>query len=95
MIDHAGILDVRIQAAQELLYEILIKDAYKVTKFVSPKLTVKATRKRYGKKVWRDEKQMQIMLTIGPPNYEEREMLKRAKKVSSDPVNLVIKHEKK
>jgi hypothetical protein len=95
MEDHAGLLDVRIRAIQEVTYEILIKGAYKATKFLSPKMTVKATRKRYDKKIWHDEKQMQIMLTIGPPNYEEREMLKRAKKVSSAPVDLVIKHEKK
>jgi hypothetical protein len=84
-----------LRVFSELANEILCGGAYKVTKFVSPKLTIKATRKRYGKKVWHDEKQTQIMFTIGPPNYEEREMLKRAKKVSSASVDLVIKHEKK
>lgn len=56
--------------------------AYKVTKFLSPKLTVKATRKKYKADKGRIPKNraVDIVFTVGPPNYEEREQIKRAKK---------------
>lgn len=88
-------MDERSTVFAELAEEILVNGAYKVTKFLNPKLTIKATRKRYDGKVHYKEKQIQILFTIGPPNYEERDMLKRAKKFGDTSIDLVIKHEKK
>jgi len=88
-------MDERSVVFMELAEEILINGAYKVTKFLNPKLTIKATRKRHGGRVHYREKQIQIMFTIGPPNYEERDVLKRAKKMNAPHVDLVIKHEKR
>lgn len=73
-------MDKRSYACSELVERILIDGAYKAVKFIDDKLTVKATRKRYNGKVVKNEKQIQILLTIGKPNYEEREALKKAKK---------------
>lgn len=49
----------------------------KATKYVSPSETIKATLR--GK---RDRsKHIEILLSLGPPNYLEREFIKKAKKV--------------
>jgi hypothetical protein len=88
-------MDERSEVFSELAEEILVNGAYKVTKFLNSKLTIKATRKRYGGRVHYKEKQVQILFTLGAPNYEERDMLKRAKKMNAPHVDLVIKHEKK
>ena len=71
--------DERVEAIRELTKEIIVNGAYKATKYLSDKLTVKATRKRYKGKFLK--KTIDITLTIGPPNYEEREKIKRAKKL--------------
>lgn len=73
-------MDERSYACAELVERILVGGYYKSVKFINDKLTVKATRKRYKGKVKQNEKQTQILLTIGPPNYEERDALKKAKK---------------
>ena len=78
--DHAGMLDVRIRAIQEVAYEILIRDAYKATKYIGDKLTVKATRKLY-KGGWKKKDNVDIVLTIGKPNYEERKFIKGVKEM--------------
>ena len=53
-------------------------DIYKATKYLSPTLTIKATRKRYKGKVLKG-KAIDIVFTVGKPNYEEREFIKRRK----------------
>lgn len=52
--------------------------AYKATKYLSYKKVVKATRKRYAGKFGRGS--VDIILTIGAPNYVEREFIKLCKK---------------
>src|SRR5665647_1789010 len=70
----------RSEACAEVVEEILIGGAYKATKYLSDKLTIKATRKRYKGKFSRITQAIDIVLTIGKPNYEEREQIKLAKK---------------
>jgi hypothetical protein len=70
--------DSRVEATREVVKVIILEGAYKATKYLSDKLTVKATRKRFKGKFLK--KAIDITLTIGPPNYEERENIKRAKK---------------
>ena len=72
-------MDERSKACAEMVEEILIGGAYKATKYLSDKLTVKATRKRYKGKL-RKGGNVDIVLTIGKPNYLEREFIKKAKK---------------
>jgi len=54
--------------------------AYKAVKYISPKLTVKATRKRFNGKVDGRNRIAEVLFTIGAPNYAEREFIKAALK---------------
>jgi hypothetical protein len=52
---------------------LTIEDARKITKYVSPTLTIKAARRfKFTKRVTRKE----VLLTIGAPNYMERLFIK-------------------
>jgi len=82
-------MDERSKACAEMVEEIIVGGAYKATKYLSDKLTVKATRKLYKGK---PGKTFDIVLTIGKPNYEERERIKRAKKLNQGPVEMTIKY---
>ena len=56
--------------------------AIKATKYISPNETAKATRrtyKAYAGKIRRGTP-TEILFTIGRPNYEEREFIKKCKK---------------
>ena len=55
-------------------------DVVKATKYVSPKLVVRAVRTRYHNKIVKGN--IEISLTIGRPNYLEREFIKKCQKVS-------------
>jgi hypothetical protein len=84
-------MDERSKACAEVVDEILLNGAYKATKFLSDKLTVKATKKRYKGKIRKGENS-DIVLTIGKPNFEEREKIKRAKKAGQGPIEMTIKY---
>jgi hypothetical protein len=58
----------------QLLEVLLDGDARQVTKYVSPELTVKATRQ--GRRHRADRQQI-FLVTIGKPNYAERAFIKR------------------
>ena len=83
-------MDERSKAAAEMVEEIITGGAYKATRYLSDKLTVKATRKRYKGKF--HSKVVDIALTIGPPNYEEREKINRAKKLKQGPIEMTAKY---
>jgi hypothetical protein len=68
-----------LRAFSVLARDILCGGAYKVTKYLSDKRTIKATRKMY-RGGWRKGENIDIVFTLGKPNYEEREKIKRAKK---------------
>jgi hypothetical protein len=73
-------MQVGRQVFGQLAECILDGGAYKATKYFGDKLTVKATRKLFkynGRKVDNRRKAVEIMFTIGPPNYEEREFIKK------------------
>lgn len=54
-------------------------DYCKATKFISPTYVIRAVRKRHNKKV--DKRgNIQITLTLGKPNFLEREFIKLCKK---------------
>jgi len=59
---------------------VLVFGAYKATKYLDEKLTVKATRKRFKGKIDKRSKIVEIIFTVGRPNYEERDFIKKAKK---------------
>jgi len=72
-------MDGRIAIFSELAERILVGGAYKATKYLNDKLTIKATRKRYKDKILKN-RAIDIIFTIGKPNYEEREFIKKCKK---------------
>lgn len=75
-------LDKRVLAFSELAEKILILGAYKATKFLDDKLTIKATRKlfKYNNRKIDNRKPVEIIFRVGRPNYEEKELIKKAKK---------------
>jgi hypothetical protein len=83
-------MDEKSRACAEMVDEILVNGAYKATKYLSDKLTVKATRRRYNGKI-RKSGNVDIVLTIGKPNYEEREKIKQAKKAGQGPIEMTVK----
>jgi hypothetical protein len=83
-------MDERSRACAEVV-DVILTDAkneiYKATKYLSEKLTVKATRKRYKYnkgKIDHRLKHLEIILTIGKPNYEERDFIK-CRKIIKEP----------
>lgn len=62
------------------LFELLLmKDgAVKATKFLSPDQIIRAVRRTYGGKIVKGN--TEILITIGKPNFKEREFIKKCKK---------------
>ena len=73
-------MDERSKVFSALAESILAGGAYKATKYINEKLTVKATRKRFKGKIPKNERRIEIMFTVGDPNYEERDFIKKCKK---------------
>lgn len=61
-----------VRKVVELLYR---PDAVKAVKYLTPNLVVRAVRTRFGKKIL-GYGNRQITLTIGKPNYLERDAIK-------------------
>ena len=53
---------------------------YQATKYLSPTLVVKATRRRFGGKLLRRQRQETLLVTIGQPNWKERQFIKQCVK---------------
>ncbi len=64
-------------AAEAVISALLVTSMRKATKFLGPNLTVKATRQG---KFDRRCRQQTFILTIGKPNYAEREFIKKCRK---------------
>jgi len=62
---------------QKIVSIVASGTARKATKYVSPKLVIKATARHKPRK---DSSAVEIVLTIGKPNYREREFIKMALK---------------
>jgi hypothetical protein len=65
------------RAVGMLMRAILGHGAIRATKYISEKHTIKATRKRYKKGVIHNA--IDIVITIGKPNYLERAFIKKHK----------------
>jgi len=64
----------------QVVEKLVDTDAIKATKFISSEYVIKATRKRYGGKIDKRSKTIDIVLTIGKPNYSEREFIEKLRK---------------
>lgn len=62
----------------EVIEMLLENKAHKATKYLSDRKIIRATRKAYQGKF--TGKELEIILTIGKPNYREREQIKSMKK---------------
>lgn len=71
-------IDKQVCQAVGRVVEVLLDGvAYKATKYLSTKLVVNATRKLYdGKIPPKNFSSIDIVLTIGKPNYDQREFIK-------------------
>lgn len=58
----------------------IVEGHVKATKFVSPKLIIRATRKRLRGKLPRKGENIEMVVTIGRPNFFEREWIKQCQK---------------
>jgi len=63
----------------KVMGSILNKDVIRATLYISVKQIIRATKKRYGNKLI-DKQNIEIALTIGKPNYVEKEYIKMIKK---------------
>lgn len=64
------------------LFEALIENgAYKATAYLSEKLVVRMTRRLEHRKLPGKNQNAKIVLVVGKPNAEQREFIKRCKKV--------------
>lgn len=59
---------------------ILEGGARKATKYFSETQVVKVTRRLYDGKIDKRDKRIEVLFTIGTPNYTERQFIKQAKK---------------
>ena len=63
----------------KVILALLLNNAVKATEYVNPTLICRATRKRSGKKI--DHRHnIEIILTVGKPNYVERDFIRKCKK---------------
>lgn len=68
-------MEVKDQIIGSVVSTLLFSDAKKVTKFLSPKLRITATRSH---KRDRRNTRESFIVTIGQPNYEQRQLVKAA-----------------
>jgi len=64
----------------DLAEAILQAGAIQAVKYYSPKLRVKASRRLIGGKIDKRYKGVEILFTVGPPNYAERRFVRQAEK---------------
>lgn len=69
-----------IKVFGDLAKAILDGGAIRAVKYYSPKLTVKATRRLIGGKIDKRYKSVEILFTVGPPNFAERRFVRQAEK---------------
>lgn len=60
---------------------VLRPNVRKATAYVLPTKVIKATRKLYAGKVDKHSRTIDLVVTIGKPNYEDREFIKDCQKV--------------
>ena len=66
-------------AINAVIEDLVTTKARTATKYLSDKLTVKATRPLYQGNRFH-KRQLDIVLTVGPPNYAERRFIKLCRK---------------
>jgi hypothetical protein len=83
------------QDYNKIIKALIINEAVKATKYVNPKFVIKAKRKVFNGKI--DKRgNIEIILTIGKPNFNERLFIKQAIRAGEPfPVKKIqLKHSK-
>jgi len=70
---------VRVYQLTAVIAMLMANNAISATSYLGPKVIIRAVRKRYNKKI-NKRGNIEIMLTIGKPNYAERKFIKLCKK---------------
>lgn len=65
---------------QAIVSSLIENNAVRATFYVSPKIIIRATRNLFNKKIPALYENVSITLTIGKPNYLEREFIKLCQK---------------
>jgi hypothetical protein len=66
---------IPLSAITFVIESLLRTDSWKSTKFLDKKLVVRATRKLFDRKILNGD--IEIVLKIGKPNFEERKIIKK------------------
>lgn len=66
-----------MNAVEQVVAALLASRAHKATKYLTERAVVKACRRH---KLDRRNKRQEFVLTIGAPNYEEREFIRKCKR---------------
>jgi len=74
MIQETSLLSIK-----EIVGTLIWTGAHKATKYFSDKQIVRATRKVFGGRINKRDRSIEIILTIGHPNYAERKFIKQCK----------------
>lgn len=64
-------------AVNQVLKPVLAGGYCRATKYITPRFTVKATHQHKSRK---NARSITLLLTLGQPNYAEREFIKKARK---------------
>lgn len=64
----------------KVILALITNNAVRATEYVNPKLICRATRKLYGKRMPDVRHNIEITLTVGKPNYMERDFIKKCLK---------------
>ncbi len=74
-------MDKDIQkAVNEVIEALAVKGTYQAAKYLSPKLVVRASRKLFGGKLASVNKDFEVILIVGKPNYDHRAFIKKCQK---------------
>jgi len=71
-------MTIPLNAITSVAEQLLRFNAIKATKYLSPTHIIRATRKRYGGKIISGT--IEMVISIGRPNYIERDFIKDCKK---------------
>lgn len=89
------LLDTVLKPYQDVFKAIMDDGVIKATKYISPSLIVRLVRRTYGDKI-NNRGNIEVSLTIGKPNFLEREFVKKCI-AAKDPFpvkKIQLKHQK-
>lgn len=79
LLEISNTMTIKSSVILSVIENLLRTDAWRTTKFVSDKVIVRATRKTFNGKLSK-QGNLELIVSIGKPNYKEREYIKLLKK---------------